>query len=241
MNKPCSFWLTIWPVAQTAMHWPTANQRRLKFYKKLLVPKHLMIQIFNRKGLFFFPVHYPQILGINQRVQPISRLPFLYLVYKPVRHFTQPWKTKPKCTCSCHLHLPWQNSKGPRNNIAWEGEEFQPFTRHLKWSQSSWQFLNTTKLVGEWAQAGSSGVTNRRIRWQNREEENVSTSSQNCAHLTVPVHPGSLEMKITPKRTWLLRKVADNAKYEKGHGNGLPLCKIACCWIDWVVIQERWF
>lgn len=240
MNKPCSFWLTIWPVAQTAMHWPTANQRRLKFYKKLLVPKHLMIQIFNRKGLFF-----SSSLPTDSRDQPMCAVhlsPSLSLSsIQTCPSFYSALKNKAKMDVFMSSSLPWQDSKGPRNKVAWKGEEFQPFTRHRKWSWSSWQFLNTTELMGEWAQAGSSGVTNGRVRWQNGEEENVSTSNQNCAHLTVPVHLGSLEMKITPKRTWLLRKAADNAKYEKGQGNGLPLCKIACCWIDWVVIQERWF
>lgn len=60
------------------------------------------------------------------------------------------------------------------------------------------------------------------------EEENVSASSQNCVHLTAPVHLRFLKMKITLKHIRLLKKAADNYKHKEGNGNRFPLCKIAC-------------
>lgn len=234
MSKPCSFWLTIWPVAQTTAALTRSKSQKIEILKEAVDFKALNDS--NFQSAVFFPVHYPQTLWINQCVQPISSLIPLVIQSCPSRY------PAPKNKAKIYMLILPSFALAGFQKHGKEGKTPHHLRKLLKWSWSSHWFLNTTGLVGNWTWAGSS----RWDRWEMHvkergEEERIF--SQNRVHPLVTSCLRSLEMKIT----WLwnthrlFRKAADNSKYKGGYGNGFLLCKITCYWIDWIVIQKRWF
>lgn len=203
MNRPCSFWLTVWPVAQTME--ALTHHGRLKFWKKLLISKLLMIQIFIQQ--VFLPVHYPRTLWINQCTQPISSLIPLVIQSCPSLYPA----LEDKATIYMFI-LPSFTLAGFQKH----GKQHkQKLRKLLKWSWSSQWFLNTTELMGNGRGAGSSGCDKRekRVKKEGEGERIFNLKSQLC-----PFHLRSLEMKIISLGNThrLSQKAADNYKHEAG-------------------------
>lgn len=207
MSKPWSFWLTIWPVAQTTAARTLSKSQKIEILKEAVDFKAFNDS--NFQSAVFFPVHYPQTLRINQCVQPISSL--IPLVIQ-----------------SCPSHYPALENKAriymlilPSFALAAfqkHGNQVQPppsqeASKRRCWS-SCW-FLNTTGLMGNRTCAGNCGWD----KWEvplNKEGERRESSAltQNPVHPTGSLYLGSQEMEIT----WLWNthrlfgEAADNYK-----------------------------
>lgn len=181
MSKPCSFWLTIWPVAQTIAALTLSKSEETEILKDAVDFSAFNYSNFQSAG--FFPVHYPQTLWINQCVLPFSSLIPLAIQSCPKPYLALENKAKMYVFILPSFTLAGFQKHGKQS------EKSQHLRKLLKWSWSSRSILNTTELMGNWTWAGSSGCDKRRMNVNKegkRRDSSAPASELHPSHSVVP-------------------------------------------------------